>query len=124
VPTHRYSRQRAARITEHIWKLETIFPGATVRGGALWDRLHRLEAEAHSAAERYSSYPTPEGYIEKKTASILRRLDELLRFREAGVPVFVNWDPRGYVLKIEEGYARKLNIERDWGGYGILVPRL
>ena len=40
------------------------------------------------------------------------------------IPVFVNGDPRGYALKIDDSYVKKFNlkIERDWGGYGIIAP--
>ena len=36
----------------------------------------------------------------------------------------INTDPRGYALKIEDSYVKeqKLDIHRDWGGYGILAP--
>jgi hypothetical protein len=40
------------------------------------------------------------------------------------VPMFINRDPRGYSLKIDDEYCRehKLNIHQDWGGYGIIAP--
>jgi hypothetical protein len=42
------------------------------------------------------------------------------------VPVFVNLDPRGYALKIDEAWMRKHNpaLSRDWGGYGLLAPEI
>jgi hypothetical protein len=42
------------------------------------------------------------------------------------VPVFVNGDPRGYALKIQDEYVSEnsLDIHRDMGGYGILAPDL
>ena len=49
-----------------------------------------------------------------------------IRARKPLVPVFVNRDPRGYALKIEDEYVRAngLQIHRDWGGYGILAPEI
>ncbi len=40
--------------------------------------------------------------------------------------IFINGDPRGYALKIDDQYVRDANltIYRDWGGYGILAPDL
>jgi hypothetical protein len=42
------------------------------------------------------------------------------------VAVFVNQDPRGYALKIDDEYMRahSLDLERDGGEYGILAPDL
>ncbi len=60
--------------------------------------------------------------VERKDASILKRLDAILGFKAAGIPVFVNGDPRGYALKIEDSAARDLDIHRDMGGYGIICP--
>lgn len=100
---------------------EKLHRGAPV---SLYKRLHRIEAEAHRLAERECNEQLPEGYSERKTASILKRLDAILGFKAAGIPVFVNGDPRGYALKIDDVYVRehKLDIERDWGGYGIICP--
>ncbi len=40
--------------------------------------------------------------------------------------VFINGDPRGYALKIDDTYVRETgnNIYRDMGGYGIIAPDL
>lgn len=34
---------------------------------------------------------------------------------------FINFDPRGYALKIKEKYSKDFYY-KDWGGYGILAP--
>ena len=129
MPSHRKSlTPRTKRVNVHLDKLARIFPHILhVPSAELWRRLRRLEAEAHTLATKYSSVPLPEGYVEKKEASILHRLDQLLRFTNQSVPVFLNFDPRGYALKIDSSYMRQLSIlsiQRDWGGYGILVPKL
>jgi hypothetical protein len=38
--------------------------------------------------------------------------------------IFINRDPRGYALKIDDEYMRahNLKLHTDWGGYGILAP--
>lgn len=129
--THRAGRVRTgtkkermyAAIEKHGRNLQAIFP--KTRGldpVALCKKLLRLENEAHHAAERYSSVPTPAGYWETAQASVLKRLDKILGFKAAKIPVFVNGDPRGYALKIDDGAARDMVIYRDMGGYGILAP--
>lgn len=41
---------------------------------------------------------------------------------------FINRDPRGYALKIGDKLLRNeykdLGLQRDWGGYGLLVPEI
>lgn len=45
-----------------------------------------------------------------------------IRNRRPLVPIFINRDPRGYQLKIDDAYAAGLVIHKDWGGYGIIAP--
>lgn len=50
-----------------------------------------------------------------------------IRNRKPLVPVFLNGDPRGYALKIEDNWMRarpELRLHSDWGGYGILAPEI
>ena len=49
-----------------------------------------------------------------------------IRSRKPLVAVFVNQDPRGYALKIDDEYMRAhgLDLHRDMGGFGILAPDL
>lgn len=62
-----------------------------------------------------------------------------IRNRQPLVPIFVNRDPRGYALKIDEAWVREYSnnnpppsaanhavcrLHRDWGGYGIIAPDL
>lgn len=67
----------------------------------LCKKLRRLEKQAHQL-----------------------KVDGLLNFHKQGIPVFINRDPRGYALKIQEDwvYSHGANIYRDWGGYGIIAP--
>lgn len=55
---------------------------------------------------------------------ILTALDKVLHFRKTGVPVVMNWDARGYALKIDDAHVRAHNLEihTDFGGNGILAP--
>ncbi len=116
---------KAERQLRHAFALKRIFPATQAWAPMeLYKRIHRLEAEAHSWAERCCNEDIPESKQIRKEASLLDRLDAVLGFRAAGIPVFVNGDPRGHALKIEDAYvkAHGLEIDRDWGGYGILCP--
>jgi hypothetical protein len=44
--------------------------------------------------------------------------------RRKSVPIFINRDPRGYALKIDDAWMRETNaaLHTDWGGYGIIAP--
>ncbi len=44
----------------------------------------------------------------------------------APIPVFINRDPRGYALKINDEWMRANNakLETDWGGYGLIAPEI
>lgn len=117
-------KQRAA-IYSHGVKLKAVFGlPMEVGAAALAKRVHRLEMEAHRLAEAECSRPLPEGYSEKKEASIMRRLDAILGFSALKIPVFYNGDPRGCALKIDDAYMREHNVDlpRDMGGFGMLAP--
>ncbi len=116
---------REEAVLTHGLRLQRIFPASKWCGPVeLYKRLHRIEAEAHSFAERECSEQLPEGANERKDASVLKRLDAILGFKEAGVPIFVNGDPRGYAIKIDNKIVKTLDLEiyTDWGGYGIICP--
>jgi hypothetical protein len=112
------------RIEAHGRKLNAIFPHATLKGGALARRVHSIEVAAHRDAERYANGEIDTAEYEQRCDAALEKLDKVLHFRRSGVPVFVNSDPRGCALKIEDSAARDLVIPRDWGGYGLLAPDL
>lgn len=108
----------------------------------LCKKLHTLENKAHHAATclcnantldrlaltrqeertgiRQATEEEQDAFFEK----ILNSVDKILNFKAQGIPVFINHDPRGYALKIKDGYIREnsLKIYQDWGGYGILAP--
>jgi hypothetical protein len=118
--------QKQERILRQGLALRRIFPDASIKGPvSLYARLHQLEAEAQRLAELECNEPLPEGYAEKKEASIKRRLGRVLGVTD--VPVFLNGDPRGYALKIDDVWMREHRdlaegLATDWGGYGILAP--
>jgi hypothetical protein len=119
-------------IEEHGKNLQAIFPKVAEWDAiALCKKLHRIEVRLHNIAERECSDEEfcrrmGEDGVEKLTEKALVNLDKILGFKKAGVPVFINHDPRGYALKIESEYvaAHGLKIHRDWGGYGIIAPEI
>ncbi|MDY0282762.1 MAG: hypothetical protein RBR35_19695 [Salinivirgaceae bacterium] len=113
------------RIRKHGADLNNIF-GLDEDPVALCKRLRRLETKAHKLAEDYcNGLIEPQDY-ELQADKLLAKVDQLLHYEAAGVPVLLNGDPRGYALKISAAYVREHNlaIHRDWGGYGILAPDL
>jgi hypothetical protein len=118
-------QQQREAILQHGFNLIRVFNLPEGTGPTtLCKQVHRLEGEAHRLAERACNEDLGEGYQEKKEKSILKRLDAILNFRAQNIPVFLNGDPRGYALKIDNKYVRdhELDIHRDWGGYGIIAP--
>ena len=123
------TKQREA-IIRHGNNLLGIFPDARENDPlVLCKKLRRLESEGAALGLRLCNgpdYPEDEadileGRIMDKTRGLLfgnKRLDN--------VPIFLNLDPRGYALKIEDGWMREHNatLHRDMGGYGIIAPEI
>ena len=87
--------------------------------------LRRLESKAGANAVRYCNGTISERAYESVKDRILAQVKAVLGGADQ-VPVFVNGDPRGYALKIDDVYVREhsIPIHRDWGGYGIIAPDL
>lgn len=91
----------------------------------LCKKLHRLESKVHRWNEDCCNGLIDNEELEdKKHEAFLKSLDNILQFRSHNIPVFINGDPRGYALKIDDDFMRENNIDlyRDMGGYGILAP--
>lgn len=100
---------------------------------ALCRMLRRIEADAYKIGLRMCNGPEfGEGEAEAAEEKVMARLRRLLGKRLDKVPVFLNKDPRGYCLKIDDEWMREWHERRpgkprlhcDWGGYGILAPDL
>lgn len=118
-------KQRQA-IEAHGRNLLAIFSNATERDPvALCKKLRRLEAKAGAIALRLCNGPEWELEYGADNAcnDVLRKVYELLG-NPKRVPVFINRDPRGYSLKIDDNWMRlhEATLHRDMGGYGILAP--
>lgn len=128
-------------IRKHGQNLLAIFPNATEKDPVkLCKKLRRLEAQAAAIALRLCNGPEyPEGKADELTGAIIDKVDVLLGNEYTlnspkRVPVFINRDPRGYALKIDDEWIRKQRadhrtaykavIHQDWGGYGIIAPEI
>lgn len=87
-------------------------------------KVRRLEIKAHRMVEDRDQGRITDALANQIESDILDHLDRLTKFREQGIPVFVNYDWRGYALKIDDNWVREhhADIHTDMGGYGILAP--
>lgn len=129
-------------ITRHGETLLRAFPNATEKNPvALCKKLRRIE---NAVAKPILDYCNGENgmTIEKldtETEHALLRTRKLLGLNPAnlehfGSIVFVNRDPRGHALKLDDAWARQFNLKQyfsklpalhtDMGGYGIIAPDL
>ena len=122
---HTKAQHMYDRIRKHSADLNRIF-GLDEDPVALCKRLRRLETKAHQLAEDYCNGLLESPAYELQAGQLLAKVDQLLHYETAGVPLLLNGDPRGYALKIDDDYVREHNLDiyRDWGGYGILAPDL
>ena len=92
----------------------------------LCKKLHRIEIKYNRLAVDYCNGVFDCDTWEKHQTKAEIALDKILDYKRQQIPVFINGDPRGYTLKIDDKYIREnnINLHRDWGGYGILAPDL
>lgn len=86
---------------------------------------HNLEEEGRSIAVRICNEANFDG--ERNRERYKKKFDKFLRdnfknYDKAKKEFVLNWDPRGYCIKIEADDIPYTNIYMDWGRNGILVP--
>jgi hypothetical protein len=92
----------------------------------LCKRLRRFENKAYELSLKSCN----EGLNkddEEKAKEILSDLDKLINFKKQNIKVFINYDARGYALKIDDkhrGILREIGFICDWGGFGIIAPEI
>lgn len=118
------------RIAAHGANLLAIFPNAKISNPVeLCKRLRRREANAARLALAQCNggpgYIEDDDTLESLYEAILRDVNETLG-NDGTVPVFINRDPRGYQLKIDDAWMREHRpaLHSDWGGFGIIAPDL
>lgn len=121
--------RRQADLKRHYEFLERFseYLGHKQDGKKLSLKLLKIERAAHKAAEDRCNGDISEGawpqfeYKFKRDVEILSGTDDIPGF-------FINDDPRGYALKIDDDMVRELpeslGFYKDWGGYGILSPEI
>lgn len=114
--------QMYAQIQEHGDKLNRIF-NTGLDAVQLCKKLRSLEVKAHKLS---TDYCNGENGIDSenwddKCQPIIKQVKKILNCTDS-FPIFINGDARGYALKIRAQEAEKLDIYKDWGGYGILAP--
>jgi len=120
-------QERDERILRNGFRLQRTFNVTNLGPLALTKAVHRIETAMHRVAEDYCNGIITEEQSDKKEQSAIKRLDALLNFKAQGIPVFINADTRGYALKISDAWMighPECDLERDWGGYGILAPEI
>lgn len=118
----------AKAFLRHVKELENL--GAT-NGIQAFEALSRLEKKAHKLAEDMCNFDIPEEIQDKRAEAIKSRVKKIFG-GELPPGFFINYDPRGYALKIKSEQNKKWddipnNTDRiisfvDWGDYGILAP--
>ena len=117
------------RISQHGKELEAL---GAVDGIEAYNVLCRIEKRAHKLAEDLCNMEIPEEISDKRAEAIKSQVSKVFGGKlPAGF--FINYDPRGYALKIkteenklvkgqlDDGISRVISYT-DLGDYGILAP--
>lgn len=115
-------------VRQHGENLLRIFPDAAEKNPVrLCKKLRALELQAHWLAELMCNEDVGEAG-ERLAGTLLTKVSNLLNNGEGtGTPsVWFNRDPRGYAFKVSGEYliAHGLSLHRDWGGDGIVAPKI
>lgn len=136
-------------IVRHGESLLAAFPNSTEKDPvALCKKLRRIESSIAPIILRHCNQGVPDDEMATAIDKTLKRVRTLLGL-VADAPeskgalsmgLFVNCDPRGCALKLDDAATRQYNarfytggaanktipkpIYTDWGGYGLLAPDL
>ena len=113
------------QIEKHGQDLLRIFPNALETDAIkLCKKLHTLEMQARrltmilcdgvASAERVAA--------DAKLAKIHDKVTQLLGVECRWRHIFINYDARGYAIKLSGDFSGSRGIYKDWGGYGIIAP--
>jgi len=124
------AQQRSEALEKHYLSLEklAILCGLTDPDGKkLSLKLLKIEKEMSKAATQYCNGEIDHLYYRLKHDINLQRIETLFNHKLKGF--FINSDPRGYSLKIQDDifktdYREQTGLQSDFGGYGILSPDL
>jgi len=108
----------------HHKALETLRgPDCNLTGLQLWRKLRTIERVTNDAATKYCNGEIDSLNFDAAKKRTIEQVNILFGHKVPGF--FVNSDPRGYALKLDN---EKTNIpegmHRDMGGYGILAAEI
>ena len=105
----------------HLAALAALAGRPAAEGATVYNALRRLEKRACRANTDACNTPAGAEAQDGEHAAVLAGVREILGRIPRGF--FVNGDPRGYALKIDnEKTTIPAGIQTDWGGYGCLAP--
>jgi hypothetical protein len=103
---------------KHMEALYTLGPDFSF---TKWNELRRIEMTAHRRAEQYCNGEITEEQSDASDKRIEKRIIKV--FGKIPDGFFLNGDPRGYALKLDnEKVTIPDGMHKDWGGYGIICP--
>lgn len=105
----------------HIDILGKIFGWDVQNPFELYEILLKAEREARRQTTKECNEAISDEESEKWSENFIRRLTKNLGIDKMPDGFFINYDPRGYALKMKEGTFPQ-GLWTDWGGYGILAP--
>lgn len=88
---------------------------------SLCKKLFQLENKMTDSNTRLCNGYIDQAQADKDEEAVARRLKVVLSGAKRTIKLFINRDPRGYALKIEDPTSF---YHRDMGGYGIIAPDL
>lgn len=105
----------------HIQLLGEMFGPTCANPYATFEILLKAEREARRRTTLECNQAISDEESEKWSEKFLNRLTKNLGVSKMPDGFFINYDPRGYALKMKEGTFPQ-GLWTDWGGYGILAP--
>lgn len=105
----------------HIQLLGEMFGPTCANPYATFEILLKAEREARRQTTKECNEAVSDEESEKWSEKFLNRLTKKLGVDKMPDGFFINYDPRGYALKMKEGTYPQ-GLWTDFGGYGILAP--
>lgn len=113
------------RIADHGQKLIEFFTlDPDTNPVTLCKKLRRLEIKSNAMMVDYCNGDLDGDEIESYCLDDLRPKLEKILGPGNMEHIYINRDPRGYTLKINEIASTRASFHKDWGGYSIIAPDL
>lgn len=108
----------------HLKNLSSIFGLSVEETKRIYPKLKELERLGHRSAEDHCNGTIDGEQMQAIKDSIRSQFEAMVPDIVAQRNLYLNTDPRGYFLKFSDAWVRgaRVEIERDWGGFGIICP--